>query len=58
MIRQMRTEDTAAEREDKQKTFEFMQNFRQTFSRPVVRIEFLGLFDVGYDNPNRLLNRR
>ncbi|KXT08463.1 hypothetical protein AC579_6327 [Pseudocercospora musae] len=42
---QMRTEDTAAEREDKQKTFDFMQNFRQTFSRPVVRIEFLGLFD-------------
>ncbi|KAF7195493.1 hypothetical protein HII31_03087, partial [Pseudocercospora fuligena] len=42
---QMRTEDTAAEREDKQRTFDFMQNFRQTFSRPVVRIEFLGLFD-------------
>ncbi|EME88399.1 uncharacterized protein MYCFIDRAFT_127396 [Pseudocercospora fijiensis CIRAD86] len=42
---QMRSEDTAAERANKQKTFEFMQNFRQTFSRPVVRIEFLGLFD-------------
>ncbi|KXT03614.1 hypothetical protein AC578_10010 [Pseudocercospora eumusae] len=56
---QMRTEDTAAEREDKQKTFDFMQNFRQTFSRPVVRIEFLGLFDctavrVSLDDKNTL----
>ncbi|KXT08464.1 hypothetical protein AC579_6327 [Pseudocercospora musae] len=56
---QMRTEDTAAEREDKQKTFDFMQNFRQTFSRPVVRIEFLGLFDctavrVGLDDKNTI----
>lgn len=35
-------EDKTAEKE----LFEFMTNFRETFSRPVKRIRFLGLFDT------------
>jgi len=42
---QMRTEESEREREKKKETFEFMKKFRETFSRPICRIEFLGLFD-------------
>lgn len=42
---QMRTEDTDAEQKAKRETFEFMKKFRETFSRPVDRIRFIGLFD-------------
>lgn len=45
LSRQMRTEDSAHEKQKKRETFEFMKKFRETFSRPVCRIEFLGLFD-------------
>lgn len=31
---------------EKKKLFTFMRNFRETFSRPVSRIRFLGLFDT------------
>ncbi|CAK3893588.1 Hypothetical predicted protein [Lecanosticta acicola] len=42
---QMRNEDSASGKHKKKETFEFMKKFRETFSRPVCRIEFLGLFD-------------
>lgn len=32
--------------EEKEKIFNFMKAFRETFSRPVRRIRFLGLFDT------------
>ncbi len=39
--------DTTEEEKQKKKTmFEFMKAFRETFSRPVRRIRFLGLFDT------------
>lgn len=31
---------------EKEKLFTFMSSFRQTFSRPIRRIKFLGLFDT------------
>ena len=37
---------TQAEEEKKRKMYEFMKGFRETFSRPVGRIRFLGLFDT------------
>ncbi|KAF2164531.1 hypothetical protein M409DRAFT_67693 [Zasmidium cellare ATCC 36951] len=42
---QMRTDETEEEKRKKLETFEFMKKFRETFSRPVCRIEFIGLFD-------------
>lgn len=42
---QMRTEETEEERKKKAKTFVFMKKFRETFSRPIDRIRFIGLFD-------------
>lgn len=42
---QMRTDETAREKQKKREHFEFMRKFRTTFSRPVCRPEFIGLFD-------------
>ena len=39
-------EEIAAADAEKRKMFEFMKGFRETFSRPVGRIRFLGLFDT------------
>jgi uncharacterized protein (DUF2235 family) len=39
-------EEVAASHAEKRKMFEFMKGFRETFSRPVGRIRFLGLFDT------------
>jgi uncharacterized protein (DUF2235 family) len=41
----MRTDETEEEKKKKKETFDFMKKFRETFSRPVCRIEFIGLFD-------------
>ncbi|KKY29273.1 hypothetical protein UCRPC4_g00065 [Phaeomoniella chlamydospora] len=43
---QMRLDSTEKEREDKRKLFRYLSAFRDTFSRPVRRIRFLGLFDT------------
>ena len=37
---------TEQEKEEEKKLYEFMRGFRETFSRPVRRIRFLGLFDT------------
>ena len=36
----------AQEKKEEKELYEFMSNFRETFSRPVKRIRFLGLFDT------------
>lgn len=36
----------AQEKKEEKELYEFMSNFRETFSRPVKRIKFLGLFDT------------
>lgn len=36
----------SADRKEERELYEFMSNFRETFSRPVRRIRFLGLFDT------------
>jgi uncharacterized protein (DUF2235 family) len=41
----MRGEDTKEEKKKKRALFEFMERFRETFSRPIDRIKFVGLFD-------------
>lgn len=43
---QQRRGDTGEDREEKKKLFLFMKAFRETFSRPVTRIKFMGLFDT------------
>ena len=43
---QERGESTEEEKQKKKEMLEFLQNFRDTFSRPVRRIRFLGLFDT------------
>lgn len=43
---QQRSDDTEEEREEKKKLFEYMKAFRETFSRPISRIQFMGLFDT------------
>lgn len=43
---QTRRERTAEEKEEKRQLLEYMCAFRETFSRPVHRIRFLGLFDT------------
>ncbi|KAJ9645771.1 hypothetical protein H2199_002811 [Coniosporium tulheliwenetii] len=43
---QIRQERTAEEKAQKKELLEFMCAFRETFSRPVHRIRFLGLFDT------------
>lgn len=39
-------EEVAAAEAEKERMFNFMKGFRETFSRPVGRIKFLGLFDT------------
>ena len=41
----MRTESSEKEKEEKKETFRYMEQFRETFSRPVDPIRFVGLFD-------------
>ncbi|KAJ5294157.1 hypothetical protein N7508_008978 [Penicillium antarcticum] len=43
---QQRSDDTEEEREEKKKLFAYMKAFRETFSRPISRIRFMGLFDT------------
>ncbi|PGH07588.1 hypothetical protein AJ80_07977 [Polytolypa hystricis UAMH7299] len=43
---QRRSGDSEEDRVEKKKLFRFMKAFRETFSRPVQRIRFLGLFDT------------
>ncbi|KAJ5807731.1 hypothetical protein N7474_009000 [Penicillium riverlandense] len=43
---QQRRDNTDADKEKRHKLFSFMRAFRETFSRPVSRIKFLGLFDT------------
>lgn len=43
---QTRTENTKEDREEKKRLLDYMCAFRETFSRPVRRIRFLGLFDT------------
>ena len=50
---QEREDNTEEEKKKKNEMLEFLQAFRGTFSRPVRRIRFLGLFDTG--EPPRLL---
>ncbi|KAM0723914.1 hypothetical protein Q7P37_000905 [Cladosporium fusiforme] len=42
---QMRTEGSEKEKEAKHETFRYMEQFRETFSRPIDSIRFVGLFD-------------
>lgn len=43
---QQRRDATEHDHEERHKLFTFMKAFRETFSRPVSRIRFLGLFDT------------
>ncbi|KAL9100968.1 MAG: hypothetical protein Q9187_009297, partial [Circinaria calcarea] len=43
---QQRRDETPKDQEKKKKMLEFLEAFRDTFSRPVRRIRFLGLFDT------------
>ncbi|RAK71882.1 T6SS phospholipase effector Tle1-like catalytic domain-containing protein [Aspergillus fijiensis CBS 313.89] len=43
---QQRRDDTDEEREEKKRLFRYMKAFRETFSRPISRIRFMGLFDT------------
>lgn len=43
---QQRRNDTEEDRKEREKLFHFMKAFRETFSRPVRRIQFMGLFDT------------
>ncbi|KGO69371.1 protein of unknown function DUF2235 [Penicillium italicum] len=43
---QQRSDDSEEEREEKRKLFAYMKAFRETFSRPISRIRFMGLFDT------------
>ncbi|KAJ5341177.1 hypothetical protein N7541_010301 [Penicillium brevicompactum] len=43
---QQRSDDTEEEREEKKRLFTYMKAFRETFSRPISRIRFMGLFDT------------
>ena len=44
---QERQESTEEEKAKKNQMYEFLLAFRDTFSRPVRRIRFMGLFDTG-----------
>lgn len=44
---QERQDGTEEETKKKSEMFAFLQAFRETFSRPVRRIRFIGLFDTG-----------
>ncbi|OBR05590.1 Short chain dehydrogenase reductase family [Colletotrichum higginsianum IMI 349063] len=41
-----RTNSTAEGKEEREKMYRFLKGFRETFSRPIRRIRFLGLFDT------------
>jgi uncharacterized protein (DUF2235 family) len=43
---QQRQGDSDEDQEEKKKLFEYMKAFRETFSRPITRIKFMGLFDT------------
>lgn len=43
---QQRGDSNEEEKREKKTMFEFMRTFRETFSRPIKRIRFLGLFDT------------
>ncbi|KAJ5577570.1 uncharacterized protein N7459_006534 [Penicillium hispanicum] len=43
---QQRQGDSEEDQEEKKKLFEYMKAFRETFSRPISRIRFMGLFDT------------
>ncbi|KAI9651727.1 MAG: hypothetical protein M1831_000510 [Alyxoria varia] len=43
---QTRLEETDEQKKKKWEMYDFMRAFRETFSRPVTRIRFLGLFDT------------
>ena len=43
---QKRKDFTKEDKEEKHRLFAFMKAFRETFSRPVSRIKFMGLFDT------------
>ncbi|CAI7678693.1 unnamed protein product [Penicillium pancosmium] len=43
---QQRSGDTEDEQTEKKRLFEYMKAFRETFSRPISRIRFMGLFDT------------
>ncbi|KAL6231029.1 hypothetical protein BDW75DRAFT_221272 [Aspergillus navahoensis] len=43
---QQRGGDSKEDKAEKQKLFHYMKAFRETFSRPVTRIKFMGLFDT------------
>ncbi|KAJ5887879.1 hypothetical protein N7495_007920 [Penicillium taxi] len=43
---QQRQGDSEIEQEEKKNLFEYMKAFRETFSRPISRIRFMGLFDT------------
>jgi hypothetical protein len=50
---QMRTESSDKEKKEKHESFRYMEQFRETFSRPIDSIRFVGLFDC----VNRLVER-
>lgn len=43
---QQRGGDSEEDKEEKEKLFRYMKAFRETFSRPITRIRFMGLFDT------------
>ncbi|KAI9368892.1 hypothetical protein BJX61DRAFT_191023 [Aspergillus egyptiacus] len=43
---QQRGGDSDEDKEEKKRLFRYMKAFRETFSRPVTRIRFMGLFDT------------
>lgn len=43
---QQRAGDSDEDKSEKKKLFEYMKAFRETFSRPISRIRFMGLFDT------------
>ncbi|KAL2808422.1 hypothetical protein BJX63DRAFT_37566 [Aspergillus granulosus] len=43
---QQRGGDSDEDKEEKKKLFRYMKAFRETFSRPITRIRFMGLFDT------------
>lgn len=50
---QQRQDGTEEDTKMKSEMFSFLQAFRETFSRPVRRIRFLGLFDTGTINDHK-----
>lgn len=53
---QQRNGDTEQDQHQRKKLFEYMLAFRETFSRPIKQIRFMGLFDTvnsmpAFENP-------